>query len=304
MSRIAITSQLMTALFQSFNTLFQKGYAEGQTFYQSIVTPVPSTTSKEVYGWLGQMTGFRKWVGERVIQRLKTHSYTITNVDFENTVAVSVPQIEDDEFGVLAPVFEQLGRDAKEHPDELVAAALKAARTELCYDGKPFLATDHPVLLSKDKNKVTAVSNLTAEAGDKPTWFVIDGGKVIKPLLLQKRKDYTFVRKDKATDDCVFNNNEAIYGADARLNVGYAMWQQIHGCDKALTADNFKAVRKAMRGLKGDNGRPLRIRETEIWVPTALMNEAEAIFQKKMLADGSDNELFNAVKVVVNPYLD
>ncbi|WP_421793970.1 Mu-like prophage major head subunit gpT family protein [Hydrocarboniphaga effusa] len=302
MSRVAITPQLMTALFQGFKALFQKGWDAGETFYQEICTIVPSKTSKEIYAWLGQSTGFRKWVGDRVIQALGTHDFTITNEHFENTIGVNKNQIDDDETGTLSTVFEQLGRDAKEHPDEVVFELLKTGRVAKCYDGKPFFASDHPV--SNKLGKITAVSNLTTEAGNKPTWYVFDTTKVVKPMIWQKRKDYDFVRLDQATDSIVFQKNEALYGADARVAAGFGLWQLAHACDKDLTADNFKAVRAAMRGLKGDNGRPLRVRPTVIMVGTSQESAAESIFLVKTLANGGDNPLYNQVKVIVNPFLD
>lgn len=302
MSRVAITPQLMTALYQGFKALFQKGWDAGETYYQHICTVVPSKTSKEIYGWLGQSTGFRKWVGERVIQALTTHDFTIANEEFENTVGVKKTQIEDDETGTLSPVFEQLGRDAKEHPDQVVFDLLKQGRTAKCYDGKAFFASDHPV--SDMKGKITPTSNLTTEAGNKPTWYVFDDTKVVKAMIWQKRKEYDFVRKDQTTDDIVFFQGQVIYGADARVAAGFGLWQLAHACDKDLTADNFKAVRQSMRALKGDNGRPLRVRPTLIMVPTSLESAAESIFAVKTLANGGDNPLFNQVKVIVNPFLD
>lgn len=302
MSRVAITPQLMTAIFQGFKALYLKGFGAQEALYTSIAMTVPSNTSKNVYGWLGKSTGFRKWIGDRVIQSLTTHDFAITNEPFENTVGVDVDQIEDDEYGVLNPIFEQLGQDSKEHPDEVVFDLLKTGRVGLCYDGKPFFAADHPT--TKPKGGVLAQSNLTTEAGNKPTWYVFDTSKAIKPLIWQVRKPYNFVRKDQATDDIVFFNGQAVYGVDARANAGFALWQLAHACDKDLTAANFKAVRAAMKGLKGDNGKTLKIRPTEIHVPTALESAAELIFGKATINGGETNELYNAVKVVVNPNLD
>ncbi len=303
MSKIVITNQLMAALFQGFQALFKNGFEQAPNFYGSLVTQVPSSTSEEVYGWLGQTTGFREWLGDRVIQALKTDGFKIINKHFENTVGVSRNQIEDDRTGILAPVFTQLGMDAKAHPDQVVFELLELGRTALCYDGKPFFAADHPVLVSKDKSKTTPVSNLTVEAGNKPMWYVFDTSKAIKPLIWQSRKAYEFVRQDRSTDDIVFQQNMAQYGVDGRCNAGFGLWQQAHACNKDLTGANFKAIRAAMRGIKGDNGRPLTIKPVEIHVPTDLESAAEQVFEKALISAGETNELYKAVKVVVNPYL-
>ncbi len=302
MSRIAVTPQLMTAIFQGFKALYLKGFEAQEALYAAIAMTVPSKTSKEIYGWLGQSTGFREWLGDRVVQALTTHDFSIANKHFENTVGVNRNQIEDDEFGVLSPVFEQLGMDAKSHPNVVIFDLLKTGRVTKCYDGKPFFATDHPT--TDSKGKVIAQSNLTTEAGGKPTWYLFDTSKAIKPIIWQVRKPYDFVRKDQPTDDIVFFNNQAVYGADARVNAGFALWQLAHACDKDLTAANFKAVRQAMRGLKGDNGRPLTIKPMELHIPTSLESAAELVFAKATINGGVQNELFREDKVVVNAYRD
>ena len=46
-------------------------------------TSVPSTTGKEEYGWLGQIAGVRKWLGDRVVNSISTSGYTIKNEDYE-----------------------------------------------------------------------------------------------------------------------------------------------------------------------------------------------------------------------------
>lgn len=302
MGKLTVTPQLMSAIYQGYNTLFQAGIGMGERFWTELAMIVPSGDSQEVYGWLGQTTAFRKWIGDRVIQSLMAYDYTIKNEHFENTVGVNRDQIEDDKYGLLGTIFKQMGMDAFEHPDTVIWELVKGGTATLCYDKKPFFAADHPVSDSKGKN--TPTSNLTTEAGGKPFWYVADNSKVLKPVIWQMRRDYSFVRADAPTDSTVFMRNEAVYGVDARVNAGFGLWQLMHANNKDLTAANFKAVRTAIRGIKGDNGRPLKIKPTHLYVPTALESTAELIFNRKLIDGGSDNELYNAVKVVVCPYLD
>ena len=78
----------------------------------------PSRVS--TYPWLGRTTKFREWLGDRVIQALEAHSYTIANRNFEDTVSIDRNDIEDDTYGVYEPIIEQLGWDTKVHPDMLL----------------------------------------------------------------------------------------------------------------------------------------------------------------------------------------
>lgn len=302
MSRVVVTPQLMTAIFQGYKTLFQKGWEGAETFFEDIVTQTTSNTSKEVYGWLGQTTGFREWLGDRVIQALTSHDFSIANRHFENTVSVSRNQIEDDEYGTLGMAFEQLGQDAREHPDQVVFELLQNGQTVKCYDGQPFFSAAHPT--TDSKGKVFTQANLLTEAGGKPFWYVFDVSRVIKPVIWQSRKKAEFIRKDRGDQsDIVFTNNQAVYGADYRANAGFGLWQFAVACNKDLTPANFKAVRQLMRQLKGDNGRPLRVKPTLIHVPPSLEAAAETIFAKALISGGETNELYNAVKWRVNTYL-
>jgi phage major head subunit gpT-like protein len=305
-NKVIITPQLMSALFQAFNTAFQTGILmPGITYWPGLATPVPSSTDTEVYGWLAQQTGFSEWIGPRNVQSLRLEGYSIQNRQFENTIGVKQTQIEDDRFGVLTPVFQQLGLDAKEHPDTILMPMLANGVNLKCYDGKPFFAPNHPVRLDPDKNKATDFSNLdSGGAGGNPYWFLFDTTKVLKPLILQQRKDYTFVRKDAPTDEHMFRNGEALYGSDARLNGGFGMWQLAQASNQDLTAANFNAARARMMGIKRDNGRPANAKPNVIHVGTSQLATAEALFNTAMNAAGATNPLYKVVEVVWNPYLD
>lgn len=47
----------------------------------------------------------------------------------------------------------------------------------------------------------------------------MDTSPALKPLILQKRKDFQFTAKDKLTDDIVFDENEFVYGTAELLVV-------------------------------------------------------------------------------------
>ena len=71
------------------------------------------------------------------------------------------------------------------------------------------------------------VSNVQAGAGNP--WFLLDLRRPLKPLILQKRRGYEFKSMTKMDDENVFMRDEYRYGIDARLNVGFAFWQQAFG---------------------------------------------------------------------------
>ncbi len=128
----------------SYSTAFNKAFEGVETNYQKIATTVPSTTAETSYKWLGQIPQMREWIGAREIQSLAAYGYVIRNRKFEMTVSVPRDDIEDDQYGVYAPVFASMGQEAAQHPNVLCFEALKKGFRELCFDGRPFFAQDHP----------------------------------------------------------------------------------------------------------------------------------------------------------------
>lgn len=295
---LVISQGNLKTLYTSFNAAFKKGLGLAKPMWQRIAMTVPSTTSTEEYGWLGMTTKFREWVGDRVYQNLKTHGYSIKNKTFESTVAVPRENIEDDQYGVFSPLMEQLGQDAAMHPDELVFGALLAGLTTTCFDGQYFFDTDHPVGLPGFE---ASVSNHGGGAG--AAWFLLDTMKVVKPIIFQKRRDYNFVSKTNLTDDNVFDKNEFVFGSDARVNVGYGLWQLAYVSKQTLDATNYAAAYTAMVAFKSDAGKPLNVKANVLLVGPSNWDAALKVVQAENLANGATNTLRNTTEVVLCPWL-
>ena len=184
-----ITPATLQALMTGFKKNFQDGLNTAESQWRDVATEIMSSNRQETYAWLGKTTAFREWVGDRVIQNLASHDYTIKNKSFENTIAVDRDEIEDDSLGIYRELFRQLGQDAAHHPDELVFGLLKDGFTKPCYDGQYFFDSDHPVL--DENGDEISVSNM--QSGASTPWFLLDTSKPLKPMIFQKRRDYDFV---------------------------------------------------------------------------------------------------------------
>lgn len=296
---IVITPSNLALIKQGFNAAFKGAFGSVEPHWDKIAMKVPSVASEEVYGWLGANTRFREWIGERVYQNLKAHGYSIKNKTFENTVAVPREAMEDDQYGVYTPLIAQLGQDAKLHPDELLFALVAAGTSTLCYDGQYFFDTDHPV---GPQGSEVSVSNYTAAGGNNP-WYLLDTSKILKPFILQMRRDYAFIAKTNLTDDNVFEKNEFVFGADGRLNVGFGLWQQAYCSKASLDEAGYGAARVAMMNFKNDAGKPLGIMPNVLLVGPS--NEAAALkmVTAEKQANGADNIYRNTAKVVTCPWL-
>ncbi|VFR34628.1 Phage major capsid protein [plant metagenome] len=293
-----INRTTLAALFTGYNTAYQGAFTGVTPEHSQIALTVPSTTSKESYPWLGQTTGFREWVGDRVVQNLSLHDYTIKNRTFENTVGVPREAIEDDSYGVYTPLAAQLGQDAAQHPDLLSFGLLADGFTQKCFDGQPFFDADHPV---KRDGKEVSVSN--TQGGAEAPWFLLDTTRVIKPILLQKRRDYKFTSLTDDKDENVFMRKEYVYGVDARLNVGFGLWQLAFASRQSLGNDTFDDAFARMSGQKGDHGRPLGIRPKLLVVPPSLRSKALEVVKAATRANGATNTNRDVVDVLVTPWL-
>ena len=291
----------LTALFVAFKAAFAAGLGQAPSQIELIATTVPSSTSAEEYGWLGAFPNMREWLGDRVVNGMATHGYTIRNKSFEMTVGVPRPAIEDDQYGIYSPMMSEMGRAAAAHPDQLGFQLLKNGAATLCYDGQNFFDTDHPVIAAD--GSIVTQANWDNNSGSGTAWYLLDTSRALKPLIFQSRKKPNFVAKTGETDDNVFDRNEYVNGVDSRCNVGFGFWQLAYGSRKALDETNLVAAYTAMTERLGDHGRPLGIKPTKLVVPPSLEFAARKLVNATTLANGADNVMKGLVEVVVSPWL-
>ncbi len=296
-----VTPTILTALNTGVKKNFQDGYAQRRatSFWDKVATLIPSTTSSNTYGWLGDFPQLREWVGARVIRDMKASGYSIENKLYEATLGVQRTQIEDDQYGHFGPVAMSMGQEAAQHPDRLVQAVVNAAGASTCYDGQYFFDTDHPVYANVDgTGAVTTVSNVEAGAG--AAWYLLDCSKVLKPFIFQERtKPELEMKFDPSTSDAVFTRDQYQWGIRYRCNAGYGFWQLARKSQAVLDGASFEAGRTAMRTQKGDGGRPLGIVPNILLVPPSLEAVADRVVNVKTLTGGGDNPNYGKATVVV-----
>lgn len=288
-----INASVMQGLYRSFNTIFKDAATQAlaKSMWELVAMRTGSTGKSTDYPNLGALPQMREWLGERVLKDMAAGGFTITNKDFETTVAVDRNSIEDDQLGVYTPYFADLGATAIRHRDILVFGLLASGFNTLCWDGQYFFDTDHPV-------GDGVVSN--SGGGGGTPWFLLDLSRPLKPLILQVRKEPQFVAKDQVTDDNVFFRKQYAYGVDDRKNVGYGLWQLAYGSKQTLDATGYAAARAAMGSFKNENGEPMGITGTHLVVPQSLEGPARKILKNS--ANG-DNEWFGTAELLVVPWL-
>ena len=293
---MVLNRENLNALSRSFRALVLEARESYPKLYPLIADEVESTSRVNYYAWLESIPTVREWVGERQVRNLSAQTFAIENQKFEATVEVLRSDVEDDNIGVYARLFRQMGIKAAAHDDRLVFALLKEGFTRKAYDGKPFFANDHrigrntfsnrgtaplsreafrealasmrslqdsrgyplgfflerPLLivgpgLASTATEIVGVQTLpggganpdygAAEVLVNPWlldsyasyWFLVDGSRPIKPLILQRRMDPEWVAKTNPEDDHVFRHNEFVFGVYERKAVGYLYWQLAYG---------------------------------------------------------------------------
>jgi len=294
-----INATNLQALYRAFNTAFQSGFLGVTPQWQRIATLVPSSASQEDYGWLGDIKAMREWLGDRVINSISQHVYSIRNRDFELTQGVDRNKIEDDQVGIYTPLFQMMGDSAARHPDELIFALLLAGFATACYDGQYFFDTDHPVVQADGTS--ASVSNY--QAGSSAAWFLLDTTRPLKPLIFQRRKPVKFVAMNQETDTNVFMRKEYLYGIDCRDNAGFGFWQMAFGSKADLDAPNFEAAYDAMTAFKRDNGSPLGIRPNLLVVGATNASAGRKIVEAQLINGGDSNTNFKRVELLECPWL-
>lgn len=299
-----ITPALLQSLFTGFKKNFEDAKSEAPAQYTKIATVIKSTTKSNTYGWLGKFPNLRKWVGDRVIESMKAHGYQIVNEDFEATVGVDRNDIEDDELGIYAPMFAEMGRSAGIHPDELCFGLLGAGFTTPCYDGQYFFDTDHPVYPKADGTGTPVMTaNVVVDAGySGGPWFLLDTSRALKPVIFQDRKSPQLIAMTKIDDEAVFTRKEFRYGVDCRDAAGFGFWQLAFANKRALTPDNLWDAYSKMREFQADGGRKLGVKATMLVVHPSLEKLATQMLERE-LSNSSSNELKGKLELVVADYL-
>ncbi len=165
MAGMIVNKSNLDSIFTGLKTLFNNAMKAQPGGWQSTAMEVPSSRSGEDHVWLSRFPKLRKWIGDKVIQSIKTGKYYVKNEDWEATIAVDRNDIEDDALGIYSTQATGYGEAAGELNDIIVNDLKDKAFTAKCMDGQFFYDTDHPVngvSVSNRSTNVLAATNLAA----------------------------------------------------------------------------------------------------------------------------------------------
>ena len=291
MARV-VTQALLDALRTTFSDAFKRGMTSAPVVGGMLSTPVPSSTSVNTYGFLGDLPIFRKWVGEKRIKEMLEKAYQLINDPYEATLSIHKHQVADDQLGLYPALFEGWGGEAKQWMDRLRFQALAEGHTREGFDGQNFFDTDHPQFDDADS---TWSNNDTTDAGE--AWFLVDLSKPLKPLVAQEREAPHFWWDNLLTSPEVSKTGYMHAYGEARGAVGYTLPFLAYRSTKVLSGDNYILARDAMKAFKDDNGEPRGIRPTHLIAGISNQQLAKDTF-KPNLAGGESNTLAGEVTII------
>src|SRR5678816_379038 len=163
-----ITAASIAALQVTFSQIFRSAWGETPTWGERLATQVPSSTRSNTYGWMARLQKVREWLGPRVLQNLSTHSYTLENKSYEDTVGVDRDDIDDDNLGIYNPLMAEMARAGRKWPDQLLKTVLQAGTSGLGFDGVAFFAATHPLDPAGNQS-----NNFTGTALTAANWPVV-----------------------------------------------------------------------------------------------------------------------------------
>jgi len=151
---------------------FQKGVEEADPVASKLYEVVGSTGESNLYGWFEHLPGFKRWVSgqPRSKRNLNAKDYRVPNRRYEDTIAVPVDAVDDDQLAQYRPAIKALGKVGVLLEDELVFDLFNYGFTGTtaegddvkAYDGQPWFSNSHQVGETVIDNYITAALSATS----------------------------------------------------------------------------------------------------------------------------------------------
>ncbi len=275
----------LQSINDTVNLTFNDQLSAATSRFARFTHDTTSAGAAEVYPRLNMLPGMREWTGDRVANSLSLAVFEIINRLFESTISVARTDIEDDKFNLLTEGGAALGETAGRLPDLLVAAAMKAGHTTICYDGQNFFDTAHPDFTSTGA-PTTSPNYVT---GSSTPWYLLDISNRQKSFVYQRRRPYQLIPKFSMMDPQVFWNKEFEWGVDGRSNAGYGIWQYAFMSLQPLTVENLLAARTQMANYHRPDGAPMGVKGTLLVTPTVLYSVGKSLAEDQNIPSNLSN---------------
>jgi hypothetical protein len=115
----------------------------GLEWLDAISNYFTSDQPEETYAMLGQVPGFREWIGGRQAKGLRDDFFTIRNKHYEATIEFLIKDLRRDKTGQIRARIAEFAMRGQSHFARLLSTLIVNGETSVCYDGQYFFDTDH-----------------------------------------------------------------------------------------------------------------------------------------------------------------
>lgn len=145
-----VSPQNLNLFFTDLNTQFWMALGTAPVRNSRIATTIPVGTEQWTAGWIGMLQKMREWIGPRVTNTPAPQTYSVAIQNFEQTNGIDQFKLEDDQWGIYAPVAKFMGDQAAKWPDYQIRDLIQSQGSQtgvrqLCMDTLPYWNTAHPV---------------------------------------------------------------------------------------------------------------------------------------------------------------
>jgi phage major head subunit gpT-like protein len=158
----SLDASKIEAAYVGFHKTFNDRLAKAASVYKRIATVVETDELVDRQVWLAGTPKMRRWVGDKVLSKLRAESHPIVTEPYEASIEVPKHDILNDKLGMWRPKINSMADAYDWALDELAVTMLAAgvAGTALgtTYDGQNLIDTDHTALSAggtAQSNKVT-----------------------------------------------------------------------------------------------------------------------------------------------------
>jgi len=186
-----ITPSNLNLFFTALEGRFWMAYGIAPLFADKMATVIPVSTEQVAFGWIGMVDKMREWLGPRTVHSPAPQTYSVTMQNFELTESVDRFKLEDDNFGVYAPLFDFMGKSARKNPDYQMRDLLKNQGSQTGTrqngpDGLTGFNTAHPIDLY-DSSKGTYCNDFTG-GGVSIGGITVGGALSVTPYLTVRQE--------------------------------------------------------------------------------------------------------------------
>jgi phage major head subunit gpT-like protein len=299
---VMVTSANLLVVQKGLNTLYAKAMTDLTKGPDSIAKlgsmialESSSTSAAELYNTLNDVDDIRQWVGDRFVDSLANQEFEIPNLDFEKTIGVKRTHIEDNKLGTYNLSVQLLAGKVSKFTGTNLVKMLKVADTTKCADGQFLCDVDH------DSPSGASQSNWGGGSGER--WFLVNRASIMRPFLVQKRKEFEFTSLFDPKDQNVFMRNEFLYGVDGRYGCGAGVWHTIYGSRQTLNAASYAAAVAAMENFVSPKGSVIGAAPDLLICSPNLKAAALNITRSALVSGGETNPWAGSAEVVSVPGL-